>query len=434
MSAAWSHAVSAMIILNGVDPDLWVQGPGGDEPCGRAVSSRRRLRTRRSTRRVAPVAPITVAGPMLDRPYFDREIRPRLGDQVRYAGHLDQRELCAWWVLGRGRRHPAVGRALRAGGRRSHGVRHPRRRLRTRWAQRDRDARVGGWRSPDVRRWPASSCRHLRPRRGPAAAVRPTGADADGRRVRAPLIPTDTPWRRRRGVIGYYVHHVGAGHLHRARAVAAGWRPRSPVSPRCRGPRLARATWVRLVRDDYAPDPCDPTARGRLHWVPERRRRPAPPDGRACRRGSTTARPDVLVSDVSVEVALLARLHGVPVVSVVLPGRRGDRAHRGASRSAAASSRPGRAARGMVRGLAPTIVAAALPSADCRRLPLGTRPASGPPGRVGARAVGPWRRPHRGPAPSGARTHPRLVLADPRGAGGVAGDPAAAIAGAPTSS
>jgi glycosyltransferase involved in cell wall biosynthesis len=32
---------------------------------------------------------------MLDRPYFDREIRPRLGDQVRYAGHLDQRELCA---------------------------------------------------------------------------------------------------------------------------------------------------------------------------------------------------------------------------------------------------------------------------------------------------------------------------------------------------
>jgi hypothetical protein len=34
-----------------------------------------------------------------------------------------------------------------------------------------------------------------------------------------------------------------------------------------------------------------------------------------------------LVSDVSMEVALLARLHGVPVLSVVLPGDRADSAH-----------------------------------------------------------------------------------------------------------
>ena len=39
------------------------------------------------------------------------------------------------------------------------------------------------------------------------------------------------------------------------------------------------------------------------------------------------ARPSVLVADVSVEVAVLARLHGIPVVSVVLPGRRVDDAH-----------------------------------------------------------------------------------------------------------
>jgi hypothetical protein len=38
--------------------------------------------------------------------------------------------------------------------------------------------------------------------------------------------------------------------------------------------------------------------------------------------------PDLMVSDVSVEVTLLARLHGVPVISVVLPGRRADPAHR----------------------------------------------------------------------------------------------------------
>lgn len=39
-------------------------------------------------------------------------------------------------------------------------------------------------------------------------------------------------------------------------------------------------------------------------------------------------RPALMVVDVSVEVALLARLHGVPVVAVVLPGRRDDPAHR----------------------------------------------------------------------------------------------------------
>jgi hypothetical protein len=38
-------------------------------------------------------------------------------------------------------------------------------------------------------------------------------------------------------------------------------------------------------------------------------------------------RPRVIVADVSVEIALLARLHGVPVVSVVVPGRRTDPAH-----------------------------------------------------------------------------------------------------------
>ena len=40
-----------------------------------------------------------------------------------------------------------------------------------------------------------------------------------------------------------------------------------------------------------------------------------------------SARPDVVVVDVSVEMLLLARLHGVPVVGVVLPGHRGDDAH-----------------------------------------------------------------------------------------------------------
>ena len=38
-------------------------------------------------------------------------------------------------------------------------------------------------------------------------------------------------------------------------------------------------------------------------------------------------RPDAMVVDVSVEVALLARLHGVPVLTMAQPGRRDDRPH-----------------------------------------------------------------------------------------------------------
>jgi glycosyltransferase involved in cell wall biosynthesis len=95
MSDAWSHAVSAMIILNGVDPDLWVPGPGGEDAVwsGRLVPEKAPHEAIDAVRRTGRA--ITVAGPMLDRPYFDREIEPRLGDRVRYAGHLDQRELCA---------------------------------------------------------------------------------------------------------------------------------------------------------------------------------------------------------------------------------------------------------------------------------------------------------------------------------------------------
>jgi hypothetical protein len=62
----------------------------------------------------------------------------------------------------------------------------------------------------------------------------------------------------------------------------------------------------------------------------------------------------VLVSDVSVEVTLLARLHGIPVLSVVLPGARGDRPHRNAFAlsSGLVAAWPAQAT-GMVRGLAP---------------------------------------------------------------------------------
>ncbi len=155
-------------------------------------------------------------------------------------------------------------------------------------------------------------------------------------------------------MIGYYVHHVGAGHLHRARAVAQ--RTSSTVTGLSSLPRPADwpGPWVLLARDDRSPVSLDPTAGGRLHWVPEGdaglRRRMA-----AVSAWIDTAHPDVLISDVSVEVTLLARLHGIPVVSVVLPGHRGDRAHRNAFAvsSGLVATWPQEAA-DMVRGLAPT--------------------------------------------------------------------------------
>jgi hypothetical protein len=152
-------------------------------------------------------------------------------------------------------------------------------------------------------------------------------------------------------MIGYYVHHVGAGHLNRARAVAERSRVTVTGLSSLPAPVDWPGPWVRLDRDDLGEVPVDVTAGGRLHWVPE---------GDAGLRHRMSAisawiaeeRPRLVVSDVSVEVALLARLHGVPVVSVVLPGDRGDQAHgAGYAVSAGLVAAWPPEAQGMVRGL-----------------------------------------------------------------------------------
>lgn len=152
-------------------------------------------------------------------------------------------------------------------------------------------------------------------------------------------------------MIGYYVHHVGRGHLHRATALSAALD--RPVTGLSSLPRPAGwdGEWIELERDDATGPGSDPTAHGALHWVPEG------DPGLLSRMAAVSqwcekARPDLLVSDVSVEVALLARLHGVRVLSVVLPGDRGDAAHRlGFDASAAlVSFWPGIAA-GMATGI-----------------------------------------------------------------------------------
>ncbi|MET0930807.1 MAG: glycosyltransferase [Aeromicrobium sp.] len=127
-------------------------------------------------------------------------------------------------------------------------------------------------------------------------------------------------------MIGYYVHHHGRGHLHRAICVAAATDvlvvglSSLPRPPGWAGP------WIVLPRDDEGAEPVDAGARGRLHWVPER---DAGLTARMARISAwiADAEPELMVVDVSVEVALLARLHGTPVVTTVLPGDRRDPAH-----------------------------------------------------------------------------------------------------------
>jgi hypothetical protein len=127
-------------------------------------------------------------------------------------------------------------------------------------------------------------------------------------------------------MIGYYVHHQGRGHLQRALALAAELdEPVTGLSSLTRPPTW-RGPWRDLPPDDGARDLRDVTANDQLHWVPlgdpGLRSRAA-----VVSEWITTTTPRLLIADVSVEMALLARLHGVPVVSVVLPGRRADHAH-----------------------------------------------------------------------------------------------------------
>ena len=128
-------------------------------------------------------------------------------------------------------------------------------------------------------------------------------------------------------MIAYYVHHHGSGHAHRAAAVAGALT--APVVGLSSRPAPAGwpGEWV-VLPDDAGTHPADDvTAGGVLHWVPLHH------NGlrdRMAAISAVLARGDVrlLVADVSVEVCLLARLHGVPVAVMAQPGDRTDRPHR----------------------------------------------------------------------------------------------------------
>ena len=127
-------------------------------------------------------------------------------------------------------------------------------------------------------------------------------------------------------MIGYYVHHQGAGHLRRLETLRPHLATEVTVLSSLPAPRAWRGPWVTLASDDTAHPMVDADARGTLHWVPQHH-----PGLRTRARQIVDwldeAKPDLLITDVSVEVGMLARLAGVPVVSIVMPGDRRDRPH-----------------------------------------------------------------------------------------------------------
>ena len=143
-------------------------------------------------------------------------------------------------------------------------------------------------------------------------------------------------------LVGYYVHHRGAGHRIRAAVVGDELRERGiRVVALGTGGCATRASsaWIELPPDDDGTEWRTPDADRMLHWSPLGHsgymRRMS-----AIAAWTAAARPDVFVVDVSVEITALVRLLAVPVVVVAQPGHRNDDAHHLAYRLADAILAP----------------------------------------------------------------------------------------------
>ena len=132
-------------------------------------------------------------------------------------------------------------------------------------------------------------------------------------------------------MIGYYIHHHGRGHSARALSICA--RLDEPVTFFSSLPRPAQVRagdrWVELPLDLPADEQAtvDAQCHGRMHWAPLH------VTGLAQRaadllRAAADAGLRRLVVDVSVEVAMLGRLAGIPITVMAMPGDRTDPAHR----------------------------------------------------------------------------------------------------------
>lgn len=92
-AASWGHVASPGVIRNGVDLEAWPPGPGGD-----ALVWSGRIVPEKAPHLAVAIARgagfrLRIAGPVGDRDYFNASIRPELGGEIEYVGHLAQPEL-----------------------------------------------------------------------------------------------------------------------------------------------------------------------------------------------------------------------------------------------------------------------------------------------------------------------------------------------------
>lgn len=123
-------------------------------------------------------------------------------------------------------------------------------------------------------------------------------------------------------LIGYYAHHHGSGHLTRARLLAGAYPGPVDIASSQGDPGVS----VRLPPDNDRSSTLDQTANELLHWAP-RHSDLLGPRAQALLAWVEARRPALVVLDVSVEVALILRLAGVPVVVVRQHGDRRDQPH-----------------------------------------------------------------------------------------------------------
>lgn len=92
---SWAHVATPVVVPNGVDTRRWTPGPGGPGAIwtGRLVPEKAPHLAIDAARSAG--LPLVLAGPVHDAAYMDRHVRPRLGRDVVYAGHLDTDRLVA---------------------------------------------------------------------------------------------------------------------------------------------------------------------------------------------------------------------------------------------------------------------------------------------------------------------------------------------------
>jgi glycosyltransferase involved in cell wall biosynthesis len=89
----WRPLIRPRVVRNGVDSSVWQLGTGGS---GAVWSGR--IAPEKAPHLAIDMAraaglDLTIAGPVIDEAYFANSVAPRLGDGVRYAGHLSRLEL-----------------------------------------------------------------------------------------------------------------------------------------------------------------------------------------------------------------------------------------------------------------------------------------------------------------------------------------------------